>query len=106
MPIAGTGEETAFDHFIDQVKRRYQPQKVLLFGSRARGEASPNSDYDLLVVASTFEGTKLTDRATEIYRTWPLWAGLDCICLTPAEFERSRRKVSIVREIDREGIAL
>ncbi len=28
----------------------YQPEEVYLFGSRARGEARPDSDYDLLVV--------------------------------------------------------
>ncbi len=28
----------------------YRPERVFLFGSRARGEAGPDSDYDLLVV--------------------------------------------------------
>jgi predicted nucleotidyltransferase len=28
----------------------YQPERVYLFGSRARGEAGPDSDYDLLLV--------------------------------------------------------
>ena len=28
----------------------YQPERVYLFGSRARGEAGPESDYDLLLV--------------------------------------------------------
>jgi predicted nucleotidyltransferase len=28
----------------------YQPERVYLFGSRARGEVGPNSDYDLLLV--------------------------------------------------------
>jgi uncharacterized protein len=27
-----------------------QPQKIILFGSRARGEARPDSDYDLLLI--------------------------------------------------------
>jgi uncharacterized protein len=29
------------------------PQKVILFGSRARGDAKPGSDYDLLVIESS-----------------------------------------------------
>lgn len=29
----------------------YQPERIYLFGSVARGEAGPDSDYDLLVVA-------------------------------------------------------
>ena len=30
----------------------YQPERVYLFGSRARGEAGPDSDYDLLLVVA------------------------------------------------------
>lgn len=106
MAVQRGEERQAFERFVQQIKERYRPKKVLLFGSRARGEFSPGSDYDLLIVSSSFEGTPLTDRATVIYRLWPLWAGLDCLCLTPAEFERSRRRISIVREIDREGVPL
>lgn len=32
-----------------------QPEKVILFGSRARGDAHPNSDYDLLVIKQSDE---------------------------------------------------
>ena len=28
----------------------YEPERVYLFGSRARGDAGPDSDYDLLLV--------------------------------------------------------
>jgi predicted nucleotidyltransferase len=30
----------------------YQPERVYLFGSRARGDAGPDSDYDLLLVVA------------------------------------------------------
>ncbi len=30
-----------------------RPQKIVLFGSRARGDAQPDSDYDLLVIESS-----------------------------------------------------
>ena len=29
------------------------PQKIILFGSQARGEAGPDSDYDLLVIENS-----------------------------------------------------
>ncbi len=106
MTVRRKEEPLAFERFIQEVKERYRPEKVLLFGSRAREEPSARSDYDLLIVSSSFEGTPLTDRATAIYRMWPLWAELDCLCLTPAEFNRSRQRISIVREIDREGVSL
>jgi predicted nucleotidyltransferase len=33
-----------------RIEERYQPEQVWLFGSRARGDAEPGSDWDLLVV--------------------------------------------------------
>ena len=35
---------------LDRVVRYFEPQAVILFGSHARGEAGPDSDYDLLVI--------------------------------------------------------
>jgi predicted nucleotidyltransferase len=41
---------------LDEIVRRVvgvaQPEKIILFGSAARGEMGPNSDVDLLVVRS------------------------------------------------------
>ena len=106
MAVEHAADPLAFDRFVQEIKERYRPEKILLFGSRARGEASTHSDFDVLIVSSRFAGVPLTDRATPIYRMWPLWGDLDCLCLTPDEFERSRRRISIVREIEREGVPL
>jgi len=42
------------DGVLDEIVRRlvsaYRPERVYLFGSIARGEGGPDSDYDLLVV--------------------------------------------------------
>lgn len=35
---------------LDAVVRRFDPLEVILFGSRARGDFGPDSDWDLLVV--------------------------------------------------------
>lgn len=37
---------------LARIKEKYHPEQVWLFGSRARGEAGPTSDWDLLVVVS------------------------------------------------------
>lgn len=36
---------------LDKLKSRYKPSAIILFGSRARGDYKPWSDYDLLIVA-------------------------------------------------------
>lgn len=35
---------------LERVLREWQPERIQLFGSRARGEAHPESDWDFLVV--------------------------------------------------------
>jgi uncharacterized protein len=35
----------------DTIIHEYQPDRIILFGSRARGEARPDSDIDILVVS-------------------------------------------------------
>jgi predicted nucleotidyltransferase len=47
------------DSVIRDIVRRIvetaQPEKVILFGSRARGDAGPHSDFDVLVVKPSDE---------------------------------------------------
>ena len=44
------------DQALAEIVRRliaaYQPERIYLFGSRARGDSGANSDYDLMVVVS------------------------------------------------------
>ncbi len=43
-------KEEAFKWFIRELVRRRPKSTLILFGSRARGEATPLSDYDLLAI--------------------------------------------------------
>ncbi len=40
------------DRTIARIVETMNPEAVYLFGSRARGDARPDSDYDLLVIVS------------------------------------------------------
>src|SRR5271157_5786666 len=44
----------ASDPMLNEVVRRlveaYSPERIYLFGSAARGEAGPDSDYDIMIV--------------------------------------------------------
>ena len=35
---------------VRRLKEAFQPESIYLFGSKARGESGPDSDYDLLIV--------------------------------------------------------
>jgi uncharacterized protein len=35
---------------VERLVAAYQPERIYLFGSKARGDAGPDSDYDLMVI--------------------------------------------------------
>jgi len=37
---------------IERLAEAFQPERIYVFGSQARGEATPNSDIDLLIVVA------------------------------------------------------
>lgn len=79
---------------LDEIVRRIvevaQPEKIILFGSAARGAMGPHSDVDLLIVK---DDEKLSDLQSAIYRNLhradsPLGEAFDVIVVTPAHVER------------------
>lgn len=74
---------------IDRIVNHFRPEKIILFGSCARGDASEDSDVDLLVVAETDLSAR--DRYPAVRRILSdLPASFDIILKTPAEYERRR----------------
>ncbi len=63
---------------------------IYLFGSRARGAARPDSDYDIVAVAEAFAGQPWFRRCPDAGDLWLAaggWRiGLDLQCYTPSEF--------------------
>jgi predicted nucleotidyltransferase len=51
---------------VKKIARKFDPDKIILFGSYARGEVTRDSDIDLLVIMP-FEGSNLL-MVAEIYR--------------------------------------
>lgn len=109
MTERGTASISVQDSIHEMVRRiaaQFHPDKIILFGSHARGQASPDSDVDLLIVMSV-EGSKRR-KATEIDgaladRRIPL----DLIVVTPEEFERARHQIgSVLRPAALEGLVL
>lgn len=48
-------DESAIGTAIRRIVERFDPDEVILFGSRARGDAREDSDYDLLIVGPSDE---------------------------------------------------
>src|ERR1700684_1186352 len=75
----------------DRIKRivaAADPERIVLFGSAARGEMGPDSDYDILVIkGGKFNHHRVT---TAIYRNLSGEAAVDVIVVTPEDVERYR----------------
>jgi predicted nucleotidyltransferase len=65
------------------------PLKVILFGSRARGDARPDSDFDLLVIRESDQ--RRDERSGPIYTALAdVPAEVEVMVYTPAEIEEWR----------------
>lgn len=82
----------------------YEPLKIFLFGSVARGESNVDSDYDLMVVVPDNK-TPERRRSRLAYEVlWGAGCAADIIVLTASEFEtRSRVVASLPATVFREG---
>ena len=91
-----------------KIKKDYRAERVILFGSYAKGDATEDSDVDLLVVAPTKE--RFFERMASVRRLIrDLRAGLPVspIVLTPGELEKRRRAGDpFVQEILQTGVSL
>ena len=59
-------EQEALDALVSRLVAALDPQMIWLFGSRARGDARPDSDFDLLVVAKA-EGADWAEDYDKVY---------------------------------------
>jgi predicted nucleotidyltransferase len=103
-----TSEETRaiIEEMVRRIVREFHPERIIVYGSHARGDAGPHSDVDLLIVMR--DAAPKRRRTVEIYR---LLAGIglpkDVIVVTPEEVERFRDVPgSIIRPALREGQVL
>src|SRR5689334_16347646 len=81
--------EQVLNAMVERIQAIARPERVILFGSRARGDARSDSDFDLLVIAESNE--------PRYRRSAPLYAALadvpveaDVLVYTPAEVEEWR----------------
>jgi uncharacterized protein len=86
---------TDIDAIILRIAENFTPEKIILFGSYARGNATEQSDVDLLVVARTDLPPRERFRAIRrVLADFP--AAFDVYLKTPEEFERWRSVVNHV----------
>lgn len=87
----------------ERIVEQFQPLRLILFGSHARGDAGPDSDVDLLVVLPSVADKRRT--AIQIRRALAdLPVGKDIIVTTPDEIARRGDMIgTVLRPALREG---
>jgi len=99
-------ERKELEKIAAKIVEKFQPVRVVLFGSHARGEAGDDSDVDLFVEMETEQ--RPPERAIEVsaifgLRRWPL----DVVVYTPSEVERLRGvRGTLLSIIEEEGKVL
>ncbi len=94
------------EEMVRRIVEKFHPEKIILFGSHARGTAGPDSDVDLLVVMAV-QGSR-RQKATEIdISLADRQVPLDLLVVTPEQFERDREMIgTVIRPAAREGKVL
>ena len=91
---------------VERIVGRFQPSRVVLFGSRARGTAIESSDVDLLVVLRDVPDKRRA--AVEIRRTLgDLPISKDIVVTTPDEIVRRGDVIgTVIHAALREGVTV
>jgi len=92
--------------YLAKLRALYDPTLVLVFGSRARGDALADSDLDMIVVSQRFRDVPFLDRIVGVLNELDINLRLELLCYTPEEFERKRQELGIVNRAIEEGIVL
>lgn len=103
-----TIHQPTLNAIVERIVTRHAPERIVLFGSHARGDAVRGSDVDLLIVMDS--ALRPLDRRvtvrrsiSDVRRTF----GLDLMVLTPRELEqRNAKQDPFIKTIQKEGKVL
>jgi len=83
-------QDEILEHITRTIVERFNPYRIVLFGSRARGDAAEDSEYDIFVEMES--DLRPWARVAAVHRAFGMrsWS-MDVLVLTPAELLRTTR---------------
>lgn len=99
------GEEIhALAGIVQRLIDAYQPERIYLFGSKARGDHGPDSDFDLLLVVPDTASDERKRSRLAYEQLWGTGTAADVLVWTKERFDgRSHLRASLPGTILREG---
>ena len=103
------------ERYVQRVTDRWPVQRALLGGARvadlrgAPAQRERGPEYVIVFVSEHYDGVPWLER---VYQTGSLWdayemgGSADVHCYTPAEFERRRESLPVVRDVAEHGLEL
>jgi predicted nucleotidyltransferase len=100
-------EDPILTEIVSRLVDAFKPEAIYLYGSRVRGEAREDSDYDLLMVVSASALPRYRRDQEAFRELCGLGVSKEVIVLTREEFEAKRTVIcSLAATVSREGMLL
>lgn len=97
-------DDTVLVEILNRLVAAFCPESIYLFGSKARGDEGPDSDYDLLVIVPDDAPADRTGGQMAYEVLWGTGAAADVVVWTRSQFESRRHVVaSLPATVLREG---
>jgi len=91
----------AIRDLVDSLKKLSGDVRVYLFGSYARGTWIEDSDVDLVIVSSYFEGMESSERYKLVRRLASDEVSFELLIYTPREFEEALKRSIVLKDASR-----
>jgi predicted nucleotidyltransferase len=102
--VAVQARDPKLEELVRRLVEAVHPQRIYLFGSRARGDARPDSDYDILLLSDQDEDDLPALRQGAYQSLWGFGMPVDVIVMNDRFFDRRRVVVaSLPGTVAREG---
>lgn len=94
--------------FKEKAKKKYNIDRIILFGSQATGKTREGSDIDLLVISDKFRNR--VEFMSRLFEEWHIKQKkkfpVDFICFRRKEFDKLSERVTIVKQALEEGVEI
>lgn len=106
--VMATDKDKALEKIKKIIIKTVSPKKIILFGSRARGDANGKSDYDILILKDNLQNERqITRQVNHALLSNHVCEEVDIIASSTDKFEKNINNIGFIyKSINEEGVVL